>query len=162
MRIRTARADDWPGIWRVFEAVVREGETLPYDTEMTEAAARASWLDSAELRPTVATDDDTVLGTATMGANRSGPGGHIATATFMVGAEHRGRGVGRALVKDALAWAAHGGFRGMQFNAVAESNGPALALYRDLGFVEVGRVPAGFRHPSRGYVDLLSLHRELG
>jgi ribosomal protein S18 acetylase RimI-like enzyme len=37
----------------------------------------------------------------------------------------------------------------MQFNAVAESNTPAVQLYEQVGFVTVGRVPGAFRHPSR-------------
>lgn len=49
----------------------------------------------------------------------------------------------------------------MQFNAVAESNTPAVQLYERVGFVIVGRVPGAFRHPEQGEVALLVMHRPL-
>jgi ribosomal protein S18 acetylase RimI-like enzyme len=79
----------------------------------------------------------------------------------MVASGARGRGVGRALVVDALAWAREAGFRAMQFNAVAETNVTAVALYRSLGFSIVGTVPEAFEHPERGLVGLHVMHLEL-
>jgi GNAT superfamily N-acetyltransferase len=102
-----------------------------------------------------------VLGTANMYANRAGPGAHVASASFMVASGARGHGVGRALVEDALAWASGAGFRGMQFNAVAESNAGAVALYRSLGFSIVGTVPEAFDHPRAGLVGLHVMYRPL-
>lgn len=49
----------------------------------------------------------------------------------------------------------------MQFNALAETNRPAVALYRSLGFQVLATIPEGFRHPSEGYVGLLVMHRRL-
>jgi ribosomal protein S18 acetylase RimI-like enzyme len=96
-----------------------------------------------------------------MYANRAGPGAHVASASFMVAAAARGRGLGRALVRDALAWAEAEGYAGMQFNAVAASNRGAVALYRALGFAVVGEIPGGFRHPVEGDVGLLVMYRPL-
>ena len=93
----------------------------------------------------VAVDGERILGSAKMGPNRPGPGSHVATASFMVASEARGRGVGIALCRFALDWASQRGFAGMQFNAVAESNSAAVEIYRRLGFHIVGTVPA----PSR-------------
>jgi ribosomal protein S18 acetylase RimI-like enzyme len=64
-------------------------------------------------------------------------------------------------VEDALSWARAAGFSAMQFNAVAESNATAVALYRALGFSIVGTVPEGFRHPEQGLVGLHVMHRRL-
>jgi ribosomal protein S18 acetylase RimI-like enzyme len=72
-----------------------------------------------------------------------------------------GEGVGRALCEEALAWARREGYRGMQFNAVAESNGRAIALYESLGFETIGTVPGAFRHPTEGYVGLCVMYRAL-
>lgn len=58
----------------------------------------------------------------------------------------------RPLITDSIAWAREQGFRAFQFNAVAESNTPALGLYRAAGFRLVGAVPEGFHHPVKGYV----------
>jgi ribosomal protein S18 acetylase RimI-like enzyme len=79
----------------------------------------------------------------------------------MVAAAHRGRGIGRALIEDSLRWASGAGYLAMQFNAVAESNTPAVRLYERVGFAIVGRVPGAFRHPEQGEVALLVMHRPL-
>jgi hypothetical protein len=62
----------------------------------------------------VAVEDDAVVGSSNVYANRPGPGSHISSANVFVGA---------------------------QFNAVAASNTPAVSLYRRLGFTTVGTVP---------------------
>jgi ribosomal protein S18 acetylase RimI-like enzyme len=95
-----------------------------------------------------------------MGANRPGPGDHVSTASFMVAADARGRGVGTELLRDATAWARDQGFAGMQFNAVAESNRTAVALYERHGFSVVGTVPRAFAHPALGRVGLHIMYLE--
>jgi len=101
-----------------------------------------------------------VLGTAKMGPNRPGPGAHVSTASFMVSATARGRGVGAAMCRDALEWARSGGYVGMQFNAVVESNETALRLYRRHGFEVLGTVPRAFIHPRLGPVGLNLMYNE--
>ncbi len=96
-----------------------------------------------------------------MYANRPGPGSHIASGSFVVATDARGRGVGRALVEDALAWATGQGFAGMQFNAVVEGNTAAERLYADLGFTVIGTVPGAFASPTRGRVGLHVMFRPL-
>jgi GNAT superfamily N-acetyltransferase len=67
----------------------------------------------------------------------------------MVSAAARGRGVGRALGEHVVSWHREHGFRGIQFNAVVESNS-AVALWRSLGFEIVGTVPERSGHPRTG------------
>ena len=142
--------------------IVTAGETYAYDPEMDESTARELWLVRPPGRVAVAVDDSgTVLGTANMYANRPGPGSHVASASFMVDPRASGRGVGRALGEDALAWARAGGFRAMQFNAVVETNAPAVALWRSLGFEIIGTAPEAFHHPTDGYVGLHIMYRRL-
>ena len=74
---------------------------------------------------------------------------------------HAGRGVGRALCEDSLAWARTAGFRAMVFNAVVATNVRAVRLYESLGFTVLGTVPEGFHHPVQGYVGLHLMHRAL-
>ena len=144
MLIRDATADDWPAIWAFLREIVAAGETFPYDQDMDEARARAMWLLDAPARTVVAVDlDGTVLGSAKMNPNYDGPGGHVASASFMVDPAHWGEGAGRALSEHALEWARSQGYRAMQFNAVAESNTPAVALYRSLGFQVLATIPKG-------------------
>jgi L-amino acid N-acyltransferase YncA len=163
MLIREADADDWPAVWPFFHEIVAAGETFTYPLDLGEEQGRDSWLLSAPDRTVVAVDDDagTVLGTAKMNANQRGNGSHVASASYMVDPAHAGRGVGRALCAYTLEWARAAGFRAMQFNAVVETNVPAVRLYRSLGFEVLGTLPEGFRHPVHGYVGLHIMHRRL-
>ena len=102
----------------------------------------------------MAVQDGRVLGTAKMGPNKPGPGAHISTASFMVAADARGNGVGGALCRYAMDWAKEHRYAGMQFNAVVESNRPAVALYERLGFAMIGTVPGAYEHRVLGRVGL--------
>src|SRR5256885_1040507 len=126
MRIREYVGADWPQVWPIVRHVVRAADTFPYDPSMTEAQALDTWIETPPALTVVAADGDRILGTAKMGPNRAGPGSHVATASFMVAADARGRGVGGALCQFALDWARDSGYAGMQFNAVAESNHSAV------------------------------------
>ena len=162
MLIREATPADWPAIWPFFHEIVAAGETFAYDPGLTFEEGRAIWMLEPPAHTVVAVSGDgTVLGTANMYPNHDGPGAHIASASFMVDPRHSGRGVGRALCTYALDWARGQGFRGMQFNAVAESNTRAVALYRSLGFEVLATVPEGFRHPRLGFVGLHIMYRRL-
>jgi len=154
MEIRPFGDEDWPPVWAIVRDVVRAQDTFAYDPAMTEGEARALWVESPPGLTVVAADGERVLGTAKMGANRAGPGAHVATASFMVAADARGRGLGTALCTFALGWAREQGFAGMQFNAVAETNRSAVALYERLGFTLIGTVPGAFLHPVCGRVGL--------
>ncbi|TCC53134.1 GNAT family N-acetyltransferase [Kribbella capetownensis] len=165
VQIRTATDADWPAIWPFFHEIVTARETYAYDPDLTEEQAGPLWMSpssAARSRTTVAVDaDGTVLGTANMYPNRPGPGSHVASASFMVDAAARGKGVGRLLGQDMIDWAAREGFRSIQFNAVVETNESAVHLWQALGFAIIGTVPEAFDHPTHGYVGLHVMHRPL-
>ena len=161
MRIREATDDDWSRIWPVFADVVQAGETYAYDPDLSSDQARRLWMLSPPSRTVVAVDGKELLGTATMGPNRPGRGSHVGTASFMVASAARGRGVGRALGEHVVGWHRESGFRGIQFNAVVETNTAAVSLWRSLGFTVVGTVPGAFLHPRHGYVGLHVMHLPL-
>lgn len=161
MRIRQAEAGDWPSIWPFFRQIVAAQETYAYDPAMDEATAERMWMVTEPPAHTVvAVDDDgAVLGTANMYPNRPGPGSHIASASFMVDPARHGRGVGRALGQYVIAWATSSGYRGIQFNAVVETNEAAVRLWQSLGFEVLATVPEAFRHARHGYVGLHLMYR---
>ncbi|MFG1925089.1 GNAT family N-acetyltransferase [Cryptosporangium sp. NPDC048952] len=160
MRIREFDEADWPRVWPIIREVVRAGETFPYDPEMSEETGRQIWVERPPGSTVVAVEGHRVLGSAKMGPNRPGPGSHVATASFMVAADARGRGVGTALCEFALRWARSGGYAGMQFNAVVETNRSAVELYGRQGFAILGTVPRAFAHPTLGRVGLHLMYCE--
>jgi GNAT superfamily N-acetyltransferase len=159
--IRAAVASDWPRIWPFFSAIVAAGETYAYPEDLTVETARPLWMETPPGQTVVAVAEETVLGSAKFGPNRPGRGAHIATASFMVNPQSQGRGVGRALGEYALEWAWQQGYHGMQFNAVVETNEPAVHLWQDLGFRIIGTVPEAFRHPRHGLVGLHVMYHPL-
>src|SRR3954447_15500675 len=154
MELREATDADWPAIWPIVEATVRAADTYAYPTDLTSEQGRDLWMATSPGATVVAVDDGEVLGTARMGPNRDGPGAHIGTASFMVSPAARGRGVGRALGTYVVDWHREHGYRGIQFNAVVETNTAAVALWQSLGFETIGTVPGAFLHPEHGYVGL--------
>jgi L-amino acid N-acyltransferase YncA len=152
--IRPAAEADWSQIWPIFSAVVADGETYAYPEDLTSDHAKSLWLERPPAATVVYVDARRILGTAKMGPNRPGRGDHIGTASFMVSPDARGRGVGRALAEWMVDWHREGGYAGIQFNAVVETNAAAVALWQDLGFRIVGTVPGAFRSRRRGPVGL--------
>ena len=162
MLIRDATAADWPAIWGFLSRIVAAGETFTWDRDVSEERARAMWMHEPPGRTFVAVDDDgTVIGTAETHPNQGGPGAHVANAGFMVDPGYAGRGAGRALATRVIDQARADGYRAMQFNAVVETNTPAVRLWRSLGMEVLATVPEGFRHPADGYVGLYIMHRRL-
>ena len=171
-RFRLATESDWPLIWPFWQHIVAAGDTYCYDPATGYDAGRRMWFGSPPDQVWLVTEgdpasdpagaeSDTVLGTYRVGPNKAGPGSHIGTASYMVSAAARGKGIGRAMVLHCLEQARAAGYRGIQFNAVAASNVYAVKLYLDLGFEVIGTVPGGFRHPEQGFVGLLIMYRQL-
>ena len=159
--IRTATDADWPQIWPVFRGIVAAGETYAYPEDLTAESARSYWMAEPPGTTVVAVDAERVLGTASIGTNRPGRGAHVSTASFMVDPAAYGQGVGRALGEHAIRWAREQGYLSMQFNAVVETNAPAVHLWQALGFEIIGTVPEAFNHRVHGLVGLHVMYRRL-
>ncbi len=160
--IRDAAAEDWDAIWPIFRETVAAGETYAFPADLTSEEAASLWLERQPGRTVVLEEDGRVLGTAKMGPNRPDRGSHVGTASFMVASDTRGRGVGRRLGEHVVAWHREQGYRGIQFNAVVETNTAAVRLWHALGFVTIGTVPGAFRSHEHGYVGLHVMYLDLG
>jgi GNAT superfamily N-acetyltransferase len=134
------RPDQDGELFDLFARIVASGEGFPHAPPLTRAQFDDTWV-----RPVTtviaATVDGELAGAYYLKPNSPGRAAHIANAGYMVSAAHRGTGVGRALVEDSITRAPTLGFDAIQFNLVFASN-PARKLYEDLGWREVGRVPA--------------------
>ena len=68
--------------------------------------------------------------------------------------EYWGLGIGKALMMACIQCAREAGYEQLELSVVAE-NERALSLYRELGFVEFGRNPRGFKSKITGYQELI-------
>lgn len=162
MLIREATSSDVTAFAPIFRSIVDAGETYAYPEGLSDDEIAVLWFEQPPGRTTVATDEDgALLGSAKMGPNRPGRGRHVGTASFMVGEHARGRGVGRALAEDMVAWHRAEGYAAIQFNAVVETNTAAVRLWQDLGFQILATVPEAFDSRSHGLVGLHVMHLTL-
>jgi RimJ/RimL family protein N-acetyltransferase len=84
---------------------------------------------------------------------------HVATLGMSVAAAARRRGIGRALLTEALAWAPTVGITRVELYVYAR-NAPAIALYEACGFAHEGR-RRSFIREGDGYLDDLIMARLL-
>ena len=84
---------------------------------------------------------------------------HVADLGLMVSASHRRRGIGRALLDEAVRWARAAGVRKLELH-VFPHNAPAIALYEHYGFAREGYRRAHYRR-GREYVDAILMALEV-
>ncbi len=160
MEIRPATDDDEDAIWAILEPVLRAGETYALPRDWSRRETLAFWRAPAHA-VFVAREAADILGTYYLRPNHKGGGAHVANCGYATHPRARGRGVARAMGGHSLDEAKRQGFTAMQFNFVVATNDPAVALWTKLGFEVVGHLPRAFRHPERGLVDALVMHRML-
>ncbi|MGC8523604.1 MAG: GNAT family N-acetyltransferase [Acidibrevibacterium sp.] len=164
MRIRPAALPDIPEIQAIYAHHVLTGtgtfEEVPPSVE--EMAARFATLTDAGAIWRVAADATGVLGYAyaaryhTRSAYR-----FTAEDSVYVRDDRRGCGVGRALLAELVAAATAAGFRQMLAVIGDSANVGSIALHRDAGFTEAGRLLAvGYKFG--GWRDVVLMQRALG
>lgn len=161
VQLRPARLPvDWAALWALFREVVVDGTTFAADERTTEEEFRRDWTGRGG-EQWVAEDEGHVLGAYTLRPNHPGRGSHVATASYLVDAGERGRGIGRALGVHSLERARALGFAAIQFNFVVSTNAAAVRLWKDLGFQVLATLPGAFQHRSAGRVDAYVMWRTL-
>jgi GNAT superfamily N-acetyltransferase len=135
-----ATPDDSDDLFAAYAEIVDSGAGFPHESPLSREAFDDYWI-AHSAAVWIARADGKLIGAYYIKPNFVGRASHIANAGYFVLASHRGRGLGRTMVEHSLGEARRHGFDAMQFNLVFASN-PARALYRRLGFQEVGRIPA--------------------
>lgn len=105
--------------------------------------------------------DEILVGYYILHPNNIGRCSHVANASYVLDKTMRGKHLGKYLVEHSIKTAKELDFRGMQFNAVVESNKPALHIYKSLGFKEVGMIPQGFMLKDGSYSNMYILYLSL-
>ncbi len=160
LKIRPANPQDFSEIWRIFKNVIASGDTYVNRAETSEEEARAKWM-SESAKTFVAENDAKIVGAYLLRSNQVDRGSHVANASYIVDAEARGLGVGKALALHSIATAKDLGYRAMQFNFVVSTNKAAVNLWQSVGFRIIGTIPQGFKHATLGYVDAYIMFRDL-
>jgi GNAT superfamily N-acetyltransferase len=137
--IRPAANEDLDPLFAAFVEIVNALEGFPQAPPLHRAEFDDYWIDHSS-GVWVAMSESTLAGAYYLKPNFVGRAAHIANAGYFVAAACRGRGIGRLMVEHSFAAARQCGFDALQFNLVFASN-PARALYEDVGFQEIGRVP---------------------
>jgi len=131
--------DDHDELYTAFSRIVGAGEGFPQQSPITREEFDEYWIRHS-VAVSVACFGGYLVGASYIKPNFVGRAAHIANAGYFVSAPYRRTGVGRSLVEHSLREASRLGFDAMMFNLVFESN-PVRAMYRELGFEELGRVP---------------------
>jgi RimJ/RimL family protein N-acetyltransferase len=107
----------------------------------------------------VAEAPDGVVGRLSIARDRGPYSSHVAELGLMVAANSRRRGIGTALMEDAVKWARGSGITKLELT-VFPHNEPAISLYRKLGFREEGLLRRRYFIQDR-YVDAMLMARDL-
>ena len=138
--IRAATEADLPGIFAIYDREVLHG-TATFDTEPKNEAERLAWLrdDAKGKYPIlVAESDGAIAGWARLYAwsNRCAYARAAENAVY-VHADHRGKGVGRALLAELIQLAPQRGVH-VLLARIVEGNPASLALHEAHGFTTIG------------------------
>jgi RimJ/RimL family protein N-acetyltransferase len=101
----------------------------------------------------VAESSEGIVGRISLARDAHPASEHVADLGLMVAASHRRRGVGRALMEAAEAWAREVGVRKLELH-VFPYNDAAIALYESLGYEREGYRRDHFRR-TEGFVDAI-------
>lgn len=163
MHVRLAEPVDAESVRRIYNAEV-VGSTATFDLRPRTAEEHAAWM--AEHRGThpviVAVGaDGTILGFGSLSAYRDRPS-YATTVenSVYVDADHRGEGVGRALLEELVRLATRHGFHSM-IARVGGGNTASIALHEACGFEPVG-VEREIGRKFNRWLDVAVLQRMLG
>ncbi len=138
--ITPADRGDLPGILAIYNEVIRNSTAVYAEAELTPADG-AAWFEAKTARGypfIVARDQSGILGFGAFGEFRAWPCYRYSVEhSVHVRADRRGRGVGRALVRDLIAKARDMG-KHVMIAGIDADNAASIALHESLGFVAVG------------------------
>ena len=162
VEVRPARPRDVRQVLALVRSVAAEGrfirtEEVPWTPRDLRRQFRRSW--TAASARIVAVADGAVIGDLGIKREEHSVLRHVAELGMSVAPEWRGRGVGSALLAEALRWASWAGVEKVSLT-VYPHNDAARALYRKFGFEEEGRL-VGQSKKSYGYDDEIVMARWL-
>jgi RimJ/RimL family protein N-acetyltransferase len=158
LTIRPARADDAAPLVELGSAVGREdGSWLLTSDGWRSVADERRYLRAIKRYPHaavfVAEEDGRIVGRLSLSRDNHPSSHHVADLGLMVAASHRRRGIGRALLEQAVEWAGQAGIRKLELH-VFPWNDAAIRLYESFGFEREGLRRDHYRRDGE-YVDAI-------
>jgi RimJ/RimL family protein N-acetyltransferase len=141
-RVRRAEPSDAAALVRLAEAVgSEEGRWILAAEGWRSIADERRYLKTVSRHPDaavfVADDEGEVIGRLSLSRDPHPSSRHVADVGLMVAAGHRGKGIGRMLLEEAVDWSRRSGIGKLELH-VFPWNEPALRLYETFGFEREG------------------------
>jgi L-amino acid N-acyltransferase YncA len=152
--IRPPTADDLDALMDFF-AGVPEGERAFFKEQVLDRPTVERWLTEDSGRRGIAVEDGQVAGYVAV-VRLTGWSDHVGEVRLVVDPGRRGRGLGRALARFALAQALDCGLSKLYVEVVAEQEG-AVAMFSALGFTAEGLLRDHVRDQAGKLRDLVLL-----
>lgn len=159
--IRPAAPADCPGIAAIWNPIIRDTAVTFTTAEKTAEGLAATLAEKAAAGlPFLVAEDGGLLGFATYGPFRAGPGyARTMEHTIILGPAARGRGVGRALMAAVEDHARARGVHSM-FAGVSAENPAARAFHAAVGYAEIAVLPeVGWKFGR--WMDLVLMQKRL-
>jgi putative acetyltransferase len=142
IEIRAARPEDASALVELGASIGREPQAWLLNTDgWRSVSEERRYLRALRRHPDaavfVAEDEGSVVGRLSVARDPHSASRHVADLGLMVAASHRRRGIGRALLEQAEAWARASGVLKLELH-VFPWNEPAIRLYEEFGFEREG------------------------
>ncbi len=159
MRIRLAHADDAKAICAISNALIRDS-LITFTTDLRSEAATREAIGAAGGSFLVAEEDGSVVGFASFGPFRGGPGyAHTKEHSIQLAPQARGRGVGKNLMARLEDIAVEHDVHAL-IAGISSANPAGVAFHKAPGFTEVGRMPEVGRKFGQ-WLDLILMQKIL-
>jgi len=153
MEIRPVESDDSDALSRFFERIPESDRTFLKE-DVGDPRVLADWVRPATGR-TIAVEDDEVLGSVEV-FRLVGWSSHVGEVRLVVDPDHRGRGIGRRLARQAVLDAVDMDLKKLVVEVIADQ-GPLIAMFRGLGFEPEALLTDHVRDRSGQMRDLIVL-----
>ncbi|MGZ8782639.1 MAG: N-acetyltransferase family protein [Gaiellaceae bacterium] len=142
IRIRPARPEDAATLVALGASIGREPEAWLLNTDgWRTVAEERRYVRALRRHPDaavfVADEDGAIVGRLSVARDPHSASRHVADLGLMVAATHRRRGIGKALLEQAVAWGRDAGVSKLELH-VFPWNEPAILLYERFGFEREG------------------------
>jgi len=162
--VRKAQPGDADALVELAEAVGSEpGGWLISESRWRSPSDERRYLKAVRRHPDAAVfvveTEEGIVGRLSISRDPHPASRHVADLGLMVAASARRRGIGSALLREAVSWASAAGVRKLELH-VFPHNEPAIRLYERFGFVREGYRKEHYRR-GNGYVDAILMAYEV-